>query len=143
MGTGGRTVPRVIDPRSERAVYRQLADLLREQIKAGHPQPGGLLPSEGQLQQTYGVGRETVRRALRVLREEGLVVTEAGYGTRVREPVEQAPVRVPRGATVTGRMPTAAERTAMGIPDGVPVLVVSYGGREQVHPADRTRLTFA
>lgn len=133
----------MIDPGSERAVYRQLADLLRDQIQAGHPRPGGLLPSEGRLQQTYGVGRETVRRALRVLRGEGLVVTEAGYGTRVVEPAEREPVRVARGSTVVARPATPAERAEHGIPDGGHVVVVTYGGRQQVYPADRTVLTFA
>lgn len=126
-------------------MYRQLADLLRAQIIMADLRPGDRLPSEGALGQTYGVGRETVRRALRVLRDEGLVVTESGYGTRVRQPEERERVRVPRGAEVLSRPATADERDELGIERGGPawVLVVTVGGRHRKYDAARTMLTFA
>jgi DNA-binding transcriptional regulator YhcF (GntR family) len=135
----------VIDPRSERAQFRQLADLLRAQILMADLRPGDRLPSESTLGQTHGVGRETVRRALRVLRDEGLVVTETGYGTTVRIPEERDRVRVPRGAEVIGRPATADERDELEIPRGGPawVLVVTIGGRHRVYDASRVILTFA
>lgn len=134
----------MIDPRAERAVYRQLADVLRESITSGQVRPGGLLPSSKMLEQTHGLSRETVRRALAVLRSEGLVVTEAGYGTRVAEPVDREQVRVPRGSEVISRPATPDERRELDVVEGGHVLVVSVGGRVRgTYPADRTVLTSA
>lgn len=139
-----RSVRNVIDPRSDRAVYRQLADLLRARIQSGELPPGALLPSEGRIQQEHGVGRETVRRALRVLRAEGLVVTRSGYGTAVSEPAEREPVRVPRGSTVISRPATADEQASLDIQAGGHVLVVTTGRQpSRVYAADRTELTFS
>lgn len=48
-------------------------------------------------------------------------------------------VRVEPSAHITSRMPSARERKELGIPEGVPVLVISRHGRgDEVHPADRT-----
>jgi GntR family transcriptional regulator len=66
-------------------LYTQLADILREMITSGELQPRSLLPSESYLQQEQGVSRGTVRMAMSILRDEGLVVTIGGRGTFVRE----------------------------------------------------------
>ena len=66
-------------------LYAQLADILREMIKSGELQPRSLLPSESYLQQEQGVSRGTVRMAISILRDEGLVVTISGRGTFVKE----------------------------------------------------------
>ncbi|OKI47254.1 winged helix-turn-helix domain-containing protein [Micromonospora sp. CB01531] len=134
----------MIDFRAERAVYQQLADLLREQIVSGDVEPGGLLPSSTRLEQEHGVSRETVRRALAVLRSEGLVVTEPSYGTRVRVAEERARVAVPRGASVISRPATVEEREQLDVALGGHVLVVMVGGRVRGrYAADRTELTFS
>jgi GntR family transcriptional regulator len=65
-------------------LYVQLADILRDMIKSGELQPRALLPSESYLQQQHGVSRGTVRMAVGILRNEGLVVTIRGRGTYVR-----------------------------------------------------------
>ncbi|CUW30638.1 putative HTH-type transcriptional regulator YurK [Streptomyces reticuli] len=52
-----------------------------EEIKG--KRPGDPIPSEAELCERHKVARETVRRAVRVLRERGLVVTEWGKGTFV------------------------------------------------------------
>lgn len=59
--------------------WRQLRDILRARITSG--ELSGRLPSERHLGQEYGVAVETVRKAIRALREEGLVYTEHGWGT--------------------------------------------------------------
>lgn len=100
-----------------------------------------MLPSETRLSQDYGVGRGTVRRAVSLLRMEGLVDAAAGRGTEVRGSSEQVDVKVPRGARVTSRMPTPDERGELDIPEGVPLLVVTYGGKTSRYPADRNALT--
>ncbi|WP_178379733.1 GntR family transcriptional regulator [Cryptosporangium aurantiacum] len=75
----------MIDPHGDRAVYRQLADQLRADIASGEYGPGSAIPSEMTLMQRYGVARNTVRLAMTMLREEGLVVTHHGRGTFVRD----------------------------------------------------------
>jgi GntR family transcriptional regulator len=75
----------MIDRESGKPLYVQLADILRSKINNGDYPPGKLIPSETHLQQEYDLARDTVRAALDVLREEGLVVTYPGRGTAVVE----------------------------------------------------------
>ena len=62
--------------------YRQLAAILRTQIAEGQWRTGPL-PSVKQLQQDHDVGRDTVLRAIELLRDEGLVFTVPRRGTYV------------------------------------------------------------
>ena len=62
----------------------QLAAALRAVIESGELEPGQPIPSESYLQQEHGVSRGTVREAVAILREQGLVVTIQGRGTFVR-----------------------------------------------------------
>jgi GntR family transcriptional regulator len=64
-------------------MYTQLADILRELITSGELEPRSPLPSESYLQQEHGIARGTVRMAIGILRNEGLVVTISGRGTFV------------------------------------------------------------
>ncbi|MFG3418759.1 GntR family transcriptional regulator [Micromonospora sp. NPDC048063] len=70
--------------------YRQIAAALRAAIDAGEHPPGSRLPTEAELAAEYDVSRETVRRALAVLKAAGLVTTATSQGTVVARP----PVRV-------------------------------------------------
>ena len=74
-----------IHPDSAVPVYRQLAALIRERIESGDLASGFPVPSESQLIGEFGISRDTVRRAMAVLRDEGLIVTTAGKGSYVRE----------------------------------------------------------
>ena len=65
--------------------YQQLASILTRRIKAGEWRTGPL-PSVKALQQDYGVGRDTVLHALRLLREAGLIFTVAKRGSYVVQP---------------------------------------------------------
>ena len=76
----------MIDPSADRAVFRQLADLLRAQIESGELGPGEALPSELRLAQEYGISRTTVRQAIGQLRTEGLITVDRPRGTFVRIP---------------------------------------------------------
>jgi GntR family transcriptional regulator len=78
-----------VDHMDPTPLYAQLADILRRLITSGELQPRSALPSESYLQQEHGVSRGTVRMAMGVLREEGLVVTIAGRGTFVRVAEQQ------------------------------------------------------
>lgn len=73
-----------LDSTSDRAVFRQIADQLREAIDKGRFKEGAKLPSESELVEHYGVSRMTVRNALSVLQGEGLVHSEHGKGVFVR-----------------------------------------------------------
>lgn len=72
-------------------VYRQLAAILRGRITTGEIPPGRVLPSETQLEQQYGLSRNTIRKAIAILRDEDdLVETVAGRGTYVVDPLPSA-----------------------------------------------------
>lgn len=66
----------------------RVLDALTSDIREGRFKPGQRIPSESELCERHGVARETARRAVRVLRERGLVVTEWGKGTFVAGPPE-------------------------------------------------------
>jgi GntR family transcriptional regulator len=61
--------------------YRQLAAILRAQIASG--QITARLPGEKTLQQEYGLALATVRKAIKILRDDGLVKTVPGWGSYV------------------------------------------------------------
>jgi GntR family transcriptional regulator len=65
--------------------YQQLAGILTRRIKAGEWRTGPL-PSVKTLQQDYGVGRDTVLHALRLLRDDSLIFTVSKRGSYVSEP---------------------------------------------------------
>lgn len=133
----------MIDPRSDRPLYQQLADLLRSQINAGKPKPGEKLPSELTLQQEYGLSRDTVRDAIEVLRSEGRVVTERGRGTRVREPKPRQTVELSSGDHITTRMPVGSETRDLNLDPGVPLLEVRRpdATAPELYPGDSYVLT--
>ena len=131
-----------IDPRSDRAVYLQVSDIVRNDIVKGRLKPGDDLPSEASLGQTLGVGREAIRQALGVLRAEGLIVTERGFGSRVRELAERRPIKLKRGDTVTARMPSEPERRTMDLDEGVPLIVLTHAdGSVELLPGDAVELS--
>lgn len=82
--SSGSVLDQRIDPSSDRAVYRQIADHIRTAITRRRLSEGDHLPSEAQLMSHYGVAGMTVRNALRVLQEEGLITAEHGRGVYVR-----------------------------------------------------------
>ncbi len=67
--------------------YRTIAAELRSQITAGELVAGAVLPSEADLAGSYGVSRVTVRKALEVLRDEGVVGSRQGFGWFVAVPL--------------------------------------------------------
>ena len=73
----------MIDPLAPTPLYVQLADLLAGMIERGELAEAAPLPSESYLQQEYGLARGTVRSAVRLLRERGLVTTAPQRGTYV------------------------------------------------------------
>ncbi|MFT9016267.1 MAG: GntR family transcriptional regulator [Acetobacter sp.] len=62
-------------------LYRQIAMQLRQDIAEGLFERTGKLPSEAELRERFSVSRVTVRQALTVLVESGLVEQRKGKGT--------------------------------------------------------------
>jgi len=80
--------------------YQEIATDLRGRVAALGD--GNLLPSESDLSAEFGVSRVTVRRALELLREEGLVDSRQGFGWYVSaEPLRQ---RLSELATIEGEL---------------------------------------
>lgn len=107
--------------------YVEVADQLRRGL--GLHQPGALLPSESELADEHGVSRVTVRKALELLRAEGLVDSRQGYGWFVvAEPVRQT----------LGRLQTIeASLAARGVKSTRRVLDFGF-----VRPSRRVRAVF-
>jgi GntR family transcriptional regulator len=70
--------------RSGPPLYRQLADDLRSRILDGEFTPDEPIPTEAQLSEGYRTSRITVRHALDLLEQEGLVHREQGRGSFIR-----------------------------------------------------------
>lgn len=72
-----------IDPDGPDPVYQQVAAIIARRIRAGELHPDRPIPSETHMVQEFGIARGTARRAVAVLREQGLVRTVMGRGTYV------------------------------------------------------------
>lgn len=117
----------MIVPDREGAAYRQLATVLRDRIRSGQLPAGRRVPSEKDLHDEFGLARETIRRALAVLRAEGLVEVRQGHGTYVVETPPTVDLRP--GDTVTssaaltvtranGKAETYPSGTTLAVGDG-------------------------
>lgn len=67
-------------------IWRQIADVLAEEIADGTLAPGARLPTEASLARRFGVNRHTLRRALASLEAAGSVSVQHGRGSFVRSP---------------------------------------------------------
>jgi GntR family mannosyl-D-glycerate transport/metabolism transcriptional repressor len=66
-------------------LYRRIAGVLRVEIAAGELKAGSQLPTIAALAQRFQVASVTVREALRLLTEEGLIRSRRGSGTYVAQ----------------------------------------------------------
>lgn len=134
------------------ALWRQIAERLEGEIASGALPPGTRLPTEAELAERFGVNRHTLRRALSVLSEQGLIEATPGRGTFVHEPPLRYPIgartrfsenvlaegRAPGGRVVGSRIEKAAAdiAAALGLAIGTPVLRL-----DMVREADGVPLT--
>lgn len=133
----------MINPSARRPLYRQIADDLHRRISDGEYAPGSPLPSEPDLGVHYQVGQHTIRAALDLLVQQGLIVKRHGALARVRETPPMSVAPIPPGHQVGARPATDAERGEYELPPGswVLVLVEAATGLEvEAYPADRFRL---
>lgn len=80
--------------------YQEIADELRTRV--ADAAPGSVLPSESELSAEFGASRVTVRRALELVRDDGLIAARQGFGWFVAtEPVRQ---RLERLGTIEAQL---------------------------------------
>ena len=63
--------------------YMEIVDWVKERLERKELGPGERLNSENELSELFGLSRQTVRHAIGVLEEEGIVVRRQGSGTYV------------------------------------------------------------
>jgi len=131
-------------------LYTQVADALRERIAKGAWPVGLQIPTLPALAQEFGVALITVRQAVRVLKDEGLLLPEQGRGTFVRgKPQTHPKMRVESSLPAladlyrkhTPRLISLEEGTAMprlDAEDGA--LAPKYHYMRRLHASD-TQLT--
>src|SRR5207253_9917575 len=81
-----------LDRDSPVGVYGQVAAEIRRAIAEGEAKPGERLPPARDLAAVLGVNRNTVLRALRILRDEGLLEFRRGRGITVTGTTERSAV---------------------------------------------------
>ncbi|WP_024511328.1 phosphonate metabolism transcriptional regulator PhnF [Bradyrhizobium sp. ARR65] len=130
------------------ALWRQVADGIERGIAEGRYARGERLPGETEIAEIYRVNRHTVRRALAVLAERGLVRAERGSGTYVEAPRLAYPLRSrtrfseivggegrePRGQLIAASEEPATRELArlLGVKTGAPLVRI-----EALRSADR------
>lgn len=76
-----------IEFESATPLYQQIYDILCQKIEKGEYKPGGRIPSEDKLCETYHVSRVTVRGALKKMVDDGILIKKHGKGTFVSQPI--------------------------------------------------------
>lgn len=129
-----------LDRTSAVPLYFQLAQQLEAAIAGGMLPPGTQLDSEIELAEQLTVSRPTMRKAMEILVDKGLIVRRRGVGTRVvqsqvRRPLElsslyddlkstgQEPATTVLSNTVRPASATVAE--ALGLAEGAPVIAIT------------------
>lgn len=80
--------------------YQEIAETLRTRVRVAAP--GSLLPSESELSREFAASRVTVRRALELVREEGLIASRQGLGWFVA--ADLVPQRLERLDTIEAQL---------------------------------------
>lgn len=93
--------------RPDQPRHVQIASVLRARIRSGQLQPRMPIPSEPRLQQEFGVARDTIRKAIVILRAESYVITRQGMGTFVTDP-DQWPAALPMSSGMASARLSAA-----------------------------------
>ena len=75
---------------SSKAIYLQLADLIRESIMSGALKSGEAIPSVRQMSAEYRLNPQTILNATQLLVNEGLLEKQRGKGYFVTDPAQDA-----------------------------------------------------
>jgi len=94
--------------------YAIVADNIRRQIVKGKLKPGAQLTAERELCRDFGVSRITMRHAVRLLAEEGLVQRRHGSGTYVNpNPTPHIPLMINYAGTMRDHAPRLQRRVVV------------------------------
>ena len=77
----------MLNKNSIQPLYKQLMDIITQQIKNGTYKPGEKIPTEPELADLYHVSRITVRRTVEELCTQGYLIKHQGKGTFVKSPM--------------------------------------------------------
>lgn len=111
------------------ALWKQIVERIEADITEGRLTPGSRLPTEMDLAERFGVNRHTLRRALGMLTEQGLIEATPGRGTFVKEPPLRYPIaartrfseivssegRAPGGKVIGSRLEAASAEVASAL----------------------------
>jgi DNA-binding GntR family transcriptional regulator len=128
----------VVDHGGDRFVYLGIAEEIAERIRSGQLRPRRPIPSESQIMNEHGVSRDTARRAVRHLRDKlRLIYTVPMRGSFVRAEgdTDDVTIVVDQEVLVDARLATPVEQAEMGLPERVPVVVVTVAGEAELYPA--------
>lgn len=154
-----RAAPDMIERRSGVALWRQIADRVRQLASSGEFDGTGRLPPEIALAERFGVNRHTVRSAIALLVQEGVLRTEQGRGTfietlpRLTYPIGartrfseglagQAHER--RGVLVSHTIEPAGREAAaaLGVAEGAPLVRLDTRSEADGRPVSRASSWF-
>jgi DNA-binding FadR family transcriptional regulator len=126
---------------SGHTVSRHFAALLRERIVSGVLLPGSRMPGGAELSREYGMAPQSVRRALLMLQDEGMLVPGEDGGLFIRGEQPFVTVTLQPGDQVGARLPTLRESLTLGMPQHTPLLVVTRAnGTTERYTGATTRL---
>lgn len=120
--------------------YQEIADELRQRLASAGV--GRVLPSESELSAEFKVSRVTIRRALEILRDEGLVDARQGFGWYMAgDPVRQ---HLDELGTIEGQLEERGIRTERRVIEFdfrvAPLRVAAVLGTDQVLRVKRLNL---
>lgn len=128
-----------IDESSPVPLYHQVAASLRRRIADGEWTAAGYLPSVVDLGHDYSIGPGTIRRAMTVLINAGVVDQTRGQRARIlpEPPAVRERVQLPPGAVLWAERATEEDRRRERLPRGAWVVVVHHKAVERRYPAER------
>lgn len=113
-----------LDPGAEEPLYLQVAGRVAEVIRGGRLQPGAPMPGTRTLAKALGISRNAAIAAYGELHDQGWIVTEVGFGTRVATTLPEFG-RLPKAGT--GKVSTCGFELdtpwTVGLPKREPVRV--------------------
>ncbi|MHC4885970.1 MAG: GntR family transcriptional regulator, partial [Planctomycetota bacterium] len=109
-------------------IYQRIADAMEARIRSGEYAPGTRLPTDAAQAREHGVNQLTVRKAMLILQEKGLVERRQGRGTTVIEPDERplsilyvGPIIEHVYQDLFGELQTAAQRSGGQVTGFAPI----------------------
>ena len=72
----------IVNKLSSNPLYEQVFNRIKDSVRSGEYKKGDLIPSEKELMELMGVSRVTVRQALKMLSDSGIIETRKGKGVQ-------------------------------------------------------------